>query len=98
MADRLDRFVGELAAVMLQALQAGIERAPGDRTLAVVSLFDGGLDDVLHWRGDVQADAVAAQDADDRTVADDQLATLGFDEVALGDLDFFELGHSLPPR
>ena len=44
------------------------------------------------------ADTIAAQDADYRTVADDQLATLGFDEVSLWDLDFFELGHSLPPR
>ncbi len=52
-ADRLYRLVGKLGSVLVQTLEAGVQRAPGDSALARVSFVHGCVDHVTHYRRDV---------------------------------------------
>jgi hypothetical protein len=97
MADSFDRLVGELRAVVVQALEAGEQGAPGDLPGTRVGVGDRAVDDLLHDGSDVEADAVSSQVSDDRMVTDDQTAVPDLNKIALGDLNFLELNHRPPP-
>ena len=81
-------FVGPVDA---RRLLARIDLHPVDPPRAVVRLLDGRVDDVLHHRRDVDADAVALDERDDRVVGrrlpgDDLGTALGNpDEVVVVD-------------
>ena len=51
------------------------------------------FDDRRHGGGDVRADAVPGQQTHDGARAHDELAVLGLDEIAFGDLDVLETRH-----
>ena len=96
--DGLHRLVGELAAVVVQSFQAGIERTPGDAAAAAVGSLHRPVHHVAHHGGDVQPDPVAPQDADDGVVADDESAVPIIDQVSRRDLHCLELSHAIPPE
>ena len=58
----------DVGAVEPGRLLAGVDLHPVDRARAAVRLRDGGVDDGLHHGRDVDADAVALDERDDRVV------------------------------
>jgi hypothetical protein len=68
LAQRMDRFVREPGATDAVGLLAGVDLHPRDAPAAAVGLGDGGVDDRAHHRRDVDADAVALDERDDRVV------------------------------
>ncbi len=82
--------------VVVEPLEAAVHRAPDDLPLAAVGLSHRRVDHQFHGGEDVETDAVAAEFAHDRVVADHELAVLDLDQVALGNLHFLELRHARP--
>ncbi len=76
LAERGDLLVLDLRVIAFAGRVAGVDVEPVDASLAAVGLLDGGVEDADGAGGDaghvadVAADAVAAEQADDRVVGD----------------------------
>ncbi len=80
-----ERFLGQpdVRAIDARRLFASIDLHPGDLLLAAVGLGHGGIDHCLHHRRDVDTNAVALDEGDDRIVGrrlarDDFLTLAGY--------------------
>ncbi|MNF77114.1 hypothetical protein D3C84_592520 [compost metagenome] len=67
---RVQGFLGQpgVLVVHLGSLLAGVDLHPGDLALAAVGLLHGGIDHLDHHRTDIDTDAVAFDERDDRVV------------------------------
>ncbi len=86
LADRVDRFVGQVVAGYVFASFTGVDLHPGDFAFAAVTVFDSGVEDVLRRLPDIRSDAVAFNEPNDGTVR-----RLQGPVVAVG--DFFAVGN-----
>lgn len=79
-----------VGAVFFARLVAGVHFEPADLALAGVGGGDGGVEDGLGCRPDIDAGAVAANEGDDGVVRDDGFAVFKGDAFAGGwGRDFF---------
>ena len=91
-ADRIDGFAGkpELFAVNPVGFFTGEQLHPGDLPPAAVGLFDRAVPDPHRGGGDVGTDAVALDEADDRTIRNLKLSRrIGGHALACRNLDHF---------
>ena len=77
-----ERLLGEVVAVDVVGLLAGVELHPGDLALATVCFLDRRIPDAQRRPGDVGADAVALEVTQDRMVGDDERVVLVSDFLA----------------